>query len=106
MTPSQERQIFKDITRLLDANADLDAKQSERLDVIEAILAPQIKKYHADIAEEKRKKAEAEALAEKKAAEAKAKAEAEAEARAKADEEAKAKAADKKKEGSKPKAKE
>ena len=102
MTPSQERQIFKDITRLLDANADLDAKQSERLDVIEAILAPQIKKYHADIAEEKRKKAEAEALAEKKAAEAKAKAEAEAEA----DEEAKVKAADKKKEGSKPKAKE
>ena len=98
MTPSQERQVLKNIKDLLDANAELDAKQSERLDVIEAVLAPQIKKYHADIAEEKRKKAEAEVLAEKKAAEA--------EAKAKADEEAKAKAAEKKKEGSKAKAKE
>jgi len=31
MTPSQERQIFKTITALLDANADMDAKQQEEI---------------------------------------------------------------------------
>uniref|UniRef100_A0A6H1ZKT4 Uncharacterized protein n=1 Tax=viral metagenome TaxID=1070528 RepID=A0A6H1ZKT4_9ZZZZ len=101
MTPSQERKVLNDIKELLDANAEMDARQSERLDVIEAVLAPQIKRYYADIEAEKVKKAEAEA----KAA-AKAKADAEAAKKAKADEEAKAKADAKKAEGYKPKSKE